>query len=790
MTTLRLALSELQRMTRGTLPKLAIIALSCVPLIYGALYLYANWDPQSHLSGVQAALVNLDEGAEKSGKKLQVGDDVTESLLEDGTFGWVVVDTEEEAEAGVASGDYSFAMTIPNDFSKNLASPADFENAKQGILKITTNDANNYMVGTFADKLAKTVHDSVATEVGTQTADALLTGFVDIHKNMKKAADGAGDLYTGSVKLVDGVGSLSDGVNKLVDGGDQLAKGTSDLHSGTGELHSGTSTLHSGTGDLLAGQKKLRDGSKQLAAGTGELSTGANKLSNGLSEMKQKTAKLPAAAKALNDGAAKASDASKQLASGARQVADGNAALNAKVQDAAGVITALEQDAADRLDTAESQATERLDKLVADGVITQEQADSITSEVSAAIDSAAADSKVVAEAKNVKSQLKTAQGQIQQLADGSEAVAKGAKQLSGGLGTLADGTAQLNASVPTLVNGIATAADGGKQLATGAAKLNSGANTLYKGEKSAVEGTAKLNDGAAKLDKGAAKLDDGAAKLEKGAGTLSTGLHTLRDGVGDLADGAGQLSDGSNTLADGLSDGTKQVPNPDDPTKQKLSEVIGDPVEVTRTDQTKAMAYGEGLAPFFMTLATWIGAFILTQVMRPITKRALASNAPNWKIAIGGWLPFFLISVIQSSILYGVVIFWLGLNTAHPWMTWGLFFLASMAFTALIQGICALLGTAGKFVVLVLMVLQLVTAGGTFPWETLPEPLHVLHRILPMGHVVVGMRHLMYGADLSVLSEVILGLIGYTILGLVLSTLAVRKHKTWTLKALQPELGE
>ena len=36
--------------------------------------------------------------------------------------------------------------------------------------------------------------------------------------------------------------------------------------------------------------------------------------------------------------------------------------------------------------------------------------------------------------------------------------------------------------------------------------------------------------------------------------------------------------------------------------------------------------------------------------------------------------------------------------------------------------------------------------------------------------------------------EVVLGLIGYTLLGLALSTLAVRKHKTWTLKTLQPEL--
>ena len=48
-----------------------------------------------------------------------------------------------------------------------------------------------------------------------------------------------------------------------------------------------------------------------------------------------------------------------------------------------------------------------------------------------------------------------------------------------------------------------------------------------------------------------------------------------------------------------------------------------------------------------------------------------------------------------------------------------------------------------------MMVLQLVTAGGTFPWQTLPAPLAALHHVLPMGYVVDAMRQLMYGGDLA-----------------------------------------
>ncbi|MDO5744875.1 MAG: YhgE/Pip family protein, partial [Micrococcaceae bacterium] len=357
-----------------------------------------------------------------------------------------------------------------------------------------------------------------------------------------------------------------------------------------------------------------------------------------------------------------------------------------------------------------------------------------------------------------------------------------AKELSGGLSTLSEGTHQLAGAMPALKDGISSAAGGAHKLNDGAKSLAGGANTLASGEQDALAGAKKLNSGAGSLWAGANTLHDG-------TGSLVSGVNDLGAGVGDLGSGAVDLKDGAGELSTKLADGTDEVPNPDATTRDQISSVIGDPVDITRTDQAKASVYGEGLAPFFMTLAVWIGAFMLVQIMRPITKRALASNASNWKIAVGGWLPFLGISIVQASILYGVVLFWLGLSTAHPWMTWGLFLLASMAFTAMIQGICALAGTPGKMVVLVLMVLQLVSSGGTFPWETTPEVLHVAHRWLPMGHVVTGLRHLMYGADLSVLGPIVAGLIGYTILGLVASTVAVRLHKTWTLKTLHPELS-
>ncbi len=677
MTVLRLARSELKRMTGGLLPKLTILALTMVPLLYGAVYLYANWDPYGNLDQIDAALVVEDTGASSSdGTELRAGDKVADSLLEAHLFNWQSVATAEAADQGVSSGKYAFALKIPADFSANLVSPGSFDSASQAMLNVTTNDANNYLLSTIVDKLTTAVHNTVAKDVGEETANQLLTGFGTIHSQMVKAGDGAG----------------------------QLADGIATLRDGTVTLHQGTTELSSGAGELYAGQLKLRDGANQLNAGAGQLSSG-------LAQLKDKTASLPASAQALADGAS--------------QVAAGNAQLNTKVQDVVTQLEAADQGLRTRLIATNS-------RLVDSKVITQEQADQILAD----FDKTASTGPVA----DAKAKIQKDAAQIQQLADGSAAVSAGAAQLAG--------------ATPALKDAIVQASGGADQLSAGSA-------TLAAGQQSALDGAGRLSDGAV-------KLDDGAGQLEAGAGTAA---------------------DGSRTLADEIAKGAGQVPNPDDSQKSSLSKVIADPVSVSNVSQAKANSYGAGLAPFFLTLALWIGIFMLVQAMRPITQRALASNAPAWKIAVGGWLPFLAVSVVQASLLTLVVDLALGLNPAHPVLMWLFMLAAAMAFSAIIQGVVALLGSPGKLVVLILLVLQLVSSGGTFPWQTTPTPLHVVHEVLPMGYVVTGMRHLIYGADLSMIVPTLLGLLGYTLLGAAMSTLAVRKHKFWTLKTLKPEIA-
>lgn len=753
MKTLRIAFSELKRMTNGTLPKLAMLSLILVPLLYGATYIYANWDPYKNLSGIDAALVVEDQGTTVTSStpdgqsrktQLKAGDDVAQDLMKSDSFHWVRTDPQDAAE-GVRSGRYGFALTIPKDFSANLASPQSFDSAKQALFTVTTNDANNYVLSTIVGRLTQTIHSSVATQVGEKTADQLLSGYNSIHSSMLKAANGADQLTQGAKDASTGAGNLNTGLGRLHTGAGTLVDGQSKLVNASVQLSSGATTLSNGASSLSTGAGQLATGASTLHQGTSQLATGSDKLATGLETMNQKVTGLPGQAQ--------------QLANGAQQVANGNAELNQAVQDGVSALDSVDANA-------QAQAPAALQRLVDDGTITEAQAQAIRQRVLT--------SSAPQDLQAARNRVHQAAARVQALSDGASRVSQGAQSLATGASQLQTGISTAAASSRALANGAAQADQGALSLQTGASKLSTGANTLSGGASQLATGAGQLKQGQQQAYTGAVQLRDGLATAQNGSGQLKTGLD--------------KLANGNSQLAGRIREGADQVPNPSETTKERASKVIADPVKVQDNAQTKAQSYGAGLAPFFLSLSLWIGVFILTQMMRPLTRRALASNASLPRVAVGGWIPFFVIAAAQALVLFAAITLMVGFHPVHPWMVLGTMLLGSFAFSAVIHGIVALLGAPGKLLVLVLMILQLVSSGGTFPWQTTPEPLHAVHQFLPMGYMVDAMRQLAYGGDTAVAGQKLTVLVVYGVLGLGLSVLAAARSRRWSLSSFRPLL--
>ena len=95
--------TDLKRYSRGALPRIALITVIVMPLLYGAMYLWAYWNPFGEVDKVPVALVNEDTGAVADGRPLRAGDEVAQALIDSKQLDLHPV-SADDAAAGVASG--------------------------------------------------------------------------------------------------------------------------------------------------------------------------------------------------------------------------------------------------------------------------------------------------------------------------------------------------------------------------------------------------------------------------------------------------------------------------------------------------------------------------------------------------------------------------------------------------------------------------------------------------------------------------------------------------------------
>jgi putative membrane protein len=321
------------------------------------------------------------------------------------------------------------------------------------------------------------------------------------------------------------------------------------------------------------------------------------------------------------------------------------------------------------------------------------------------------------------------------------------------------GMPQMRAQVDRLRDQLSGREDGARQVAAGAERLASAATGSQGGLKEAADA--------------ASELSGRLTRLGESAGGVNTSLE--------------RLSGDTRKLSGSLADSAERMPTTDEDSRAGIARTLSDPVTV-QAASASTDTHGAGLAPLVLALAAWIGAVVLFWLVRPLSRRALAGNAPPWRTALGGWIAPALVGLVQAGLLMGATVAAIEIDETRVLPTLAFLLLVSATFVAVTHALCAWLGVTGLFLALVLLFLQAITAGGTFPWETTPEPLHPLHHVLPMGYAVDGLRQLMFGgySDRLLLN---IGVLAAWLVGALLVAGAVaRRQRVWTPKKVAPEL--
>ncbi|NMD60141.1 YhgE/Pip domain-containing protein [Rhodococcus sp. WS3] len=268
--------TELKRFSRGVMPRIALVTIILMPLLYGAMYLWAFWNPFGEVNKVPVALVNIDRGAMVQGKELNAGDQVSQALLDSGELDLHLVSPDEAAQ-GVSDGTYYFSLTLPENFSEAVASPTS-DNPRKAQLQFAFNDVNNYLATIIGQNAAQQILNQVGATIGAQSVETVLLGLTDAGAGLKQAADGAQQLSAGMTTANDGAAQLASGSKTLADNMVTARDGAATLADGTAQLSAGIDTA---TGGILA----LTDGLGQLDVGAGQLGNGATELSGGVTQV-------------------------------------------------------------------------------------------------------------------------------------------------------------------------------------------------------------------------------------------------------------------------------------------------------------------------------------------------------------------------------------------------------------------------------------------------------------------------------------------------------------------------
>lgn len=740
MRSFRVALLEIKRLFSAPPIRLAIAAICLVPLLYGVLYLWAFWNPYARVDSLPVAIVNLDQPARINGVTLHAGNDLVAALKKSKSFGWTVV-SAAQARAGLQNQKYYISLTIPANFSANLAS-ANTATPRAATLAVQQNEASNLLATQIASRVFVETQLTMAQTVQRQYFSHVFVAFSDLHGQIAKAQTGALHLSRASTQAAAGAGHLVAGLismNTQVRAQEpqsiQLAAGAAQVQNGSEQVAGGATTLASSLG-------RAQSGGSTLAAGNAQLATGTQTLAASLHLLAKLGAQLQQAAHTLAGGAGGVSAGTQQMSTQLDQATQAAGTLTAGATD---VVHALQAYA-----TANPAAGS--DPTFVAALSGDERLDAGLGQLNTALQAAAPQARL--------------------LASGAAQVTAGAATLAGGLDRYNIGVSQAAAGGATLAGSADNLADGSSRLSGGLAQAHAGASTLAAGSR-LVAG-------------GATRLLGGVSQVEANTYSLGQGLNRITSGGLDVRAGLTRIGVGAQTLATKLGTGAKSVPAYSAQQQRAEATMMSGPVALTTERLHPVPNYGTGFAPYFIPLALWVGALMAYFIIRPLGGRALASTLPDYQVALSSLWPALAVSSVQAIVMLLVLQFALGLHPVNVLAFYGFALVSALCFTTILQWLSATFGPVGKFVAVVLLMLQLTSSAGTFPLQLVPKFFRVINPVLPMTYVVQGLRQAISGNDLHLLAFDVAILLVFTATAAAATLVTTHRRRQWTMDRLKP----
>ena len=525
------------------------------------------------------------------------------------------------------------------------------------------------------------------------------------------------------------IANLASKLNEVPDSLQEISNGADTILNGTESLNDGIKQISDGTNTLSNSYKEFDEGVNSAYTGSKSLNSGISQVSDGVETLKNGGKSLDSAIDQINQGAdqlsSQGAEGITELSTGVTDLNTGAKTLNDGVAEYVTGVNTL------------SENTEVfLNKLIKTANVLGDNCDPTLK--------AFATQAQGFFAKDPKTNM-----------NGFESVAVGGKKVTAGSNSLYAGTQKLakgTEKLGTLTNGI-------KSLKTALTQVKQGTTSLNNG-------IATLQNGTTQLSKGSKSLETGLEKLSSSSSTVDNAISTLNEGSKTAYNGSNQLVEGVKTFKTSIDEGMQD-------TKEQLKSLNGieefgeNPVELKTEEYGKVDSYGIAFTPLFLCIGLWVGALMAYVVLYYDHDERFGIFGMNAKNKILQNLIYLGLGAAEGLLTGWLLKAGLGFEVQNMALYYGSSILIGITFMSIIQFLIRNFGDIGKFLALIILVLQLAAAGGTFPIETIDKAFQAVSPYLPMTYSIKLLREVLVPTASNFKGtyiEILVGIIAVTML--------------------------
>lgn len=672
-----------------------VVGICFLPALYAWFNIYSNWDPYGNTGALKFAAISLDKGyTDENGEYHNQGDTIIENLHENTAVDWQFVKSADEAIEGVYSGKYYAAVVVDKDFTYNM-----YNVFTEEIDRPTLHFYENQKKNPVATKISDTVVQTLQNNINVAFTEVVVSGVFSSASDFSDEIQEQG----GVDKVLEKLRGLSGDLTRYQNTINTIIANDAALKSNLNLAKTDASNLKN-----QAEQSAKAIGNTAGVSGT--VNTTLDSYSKDISEAMDIVYSKSQDMRKNIDVSRATEDANKMASTTKQFLMDASDVEYKLAVVAAGIPT-------DKIDTYKNTAINLLDGVIAiKTILNLDTSNEISQRESIAKIDATNIKEQSAEVMSKAEKNKEAISNI----DTNALVANGSDQLKKAINeadakTVAFQDAFNNKLRPGVSSNIASLT-----------KTLNDTNTLLNSVGSTFGNLMVMFDAIN------GSIDCANTSLEKTGEAITYVNGRLIDVINNV-EKAGE-SEKLQVLVNALS-GDPEV----------YGKFFSTPVDVVTEAVYPIENYGSAVAPFYSTLAFWVGALILTAIIKVTPDKNRYPNASQRQLYFGRYALYWVLGQLQSIIIVAGDILLLHVQCIHP----GLFFLAgsfiATTFTLLIYSLVVTWGDAGKALAVVLVVIQIAGSSGTYPIELLPEFFKKVYIFFPFPYAINAIRECLCG---------------------------------------------